>query len=437
MSQICITVFFSFSISSTTAIRKKLPSHPVVLVPGFGGSQMKAKLTGKPHTVHYWCARKTDDFFDLWLNLELFLPTVIDCWVDNMRLVFNTTTNKTSNMPGVVTQIPGFRNTNTVEWLDTSKASEGRYFTDIVEALLPHGYRRGENIVGAPYDWRLAPNELDEYYSNLTEMIEETYRCCNHKKVIIIAHSMGNPLMLYFYNNIVKQEWKDKFIHSHISISGAWGGSLQIVRLLASGYNMNYYRILLPPSSLREMQRSFTSSTFLFPSYNVWSEDEVLATVDDKNYTLKNVEDFFGDINYEIGWSQYLNTARLLGNFQAPNVEMHCIYGYGIDTPESFNWSKRWFPDYQPHTNYGDGDGTVNRRSLEACRKWIGKNGGKKVSLYPIKNGEHVDILADDQRAKRHLPNDDFAGEYHCTTYLRRSRLSLSGRNQGYLWLAS
>lgn len=38
---------------------------------------------------------------------------------------------------------------------------------------------------------------------------------------------------------------------------------------------MNQYRILLPPSSLREMQRSFTSSTFLFPSYNVWSKDEV------------------------------------------------------------------------------------------------------------------------------------------------------------------
>lgn len=38
---------------------------------------------------------------------------------------------------------------------------------------------------------------------------------------------------------------------------------------------MNHYRILLPPSSLREMQRSFTSSTFLFPSYNVWNDDEV------------------------------------------------------------------------------------------------------------------------------------------------------------------
>lgn len=73
--------------------------------------------------------------------------------------MYNRTTNKTSSMPGVLIDVPGFQNTSTMEWLDTSKASEGRYFTDIVEALLPLGYRRGENIVGAPYDWRQAPSK--------------------------------------------------------------------------------------------------------------------------------------------------------------------------------------------------------------------------------------------------------------------------------------
>lgn len=157
---------------------------------------------------------------------------------------------------------------------------------------------------------------------------------------------------------------------------------------------MNHYRILLPPSTLREMQRSFTSSAFLFPSYNVWNKQEVLATVGDKNYTLENVEEFFNEIDYKVGWYQYQNTANLLGDLQAPNVEVHCLYGYGIDTPETFEWSKTWFPNYQPKTNYGDGDGTVNRRSLEACGKWQHKNGNKKVLLYPLKNVEHTDILA-------------------------------------------
>lgn len=48
-----------------------------------------------------------------------------------------------------------------------------------------------------------------------------------------------------------------------------------------SGYNMDHYRIILPPSRIRIMQRSFTSSAFLFPSYNLWNETEV------SNYTVE------------------------------------------------------------------------------------------------------------------------------------------------------
>lgn len=54
-------------------------------VPGDGGSQIEAKLVGKPAVVHYVCQKATADYFDMWLNLELFLPYVIDCWVDNMK----------------------------------------------------------------------------------------------------------------------------------------------------------------------------------------------------------------------------------------------------------------------------------------------------------------------------------------------------------------
>uniref|UniRef100_A0A1I7X231 Glycerophosphocholine acyltransferase 1 n=1 Tax=Heterorhabditis bacteriophora TaxID=37862 RepID=A0A1I7X231_HETBA len=112
-----------------------------LLVPGDGGSQLEANLTGKPSVVHYVCSKYTSDYFDLWLNLELFAPLVIDCWVDNMMLVYNATTGNSTNMPGVDIRVPGF------------------------------------------------------------------------------------------------------------------GGTSSIVKLFASGYNMNYYRVVLPPSKLRAMQR--------------------------------------------------------------------------------------------------------------------------------------------------------------------------------------
>lgn len=49
-------------------------------VPGDGGSRIDAKLN-KPEVVHYICDKKTDKYDNIWLNLELLVPLVIDCLV--------------------------------------------------------------------------------------------------------------------------------------------------------------------------------------------------------------------------------------------------------------------------------------------------------------------------------------------------------------------
>ena len=90
--------------------------------------------------------------------MELLVPIVIDCWVDNMKLVYDNTTRTTSNNPGVQTRVPGFGNSTTVEWIDPSKASPGNYFATIAEAISSLGYQRDFSLRGAPYDFRKAPS---------------------------------------------------------------------------------------------------------------------------------------------------------------------------------------------------------------------------------------------------------------------------------------
>ena len=92
--------------------------------------------------------------------MELLVPIVIDCWVDNMKLVYDNSTRKTSNIPGVEIRIPEFGNSTSVEWIDPSKASAGNYFATIAENIVKFGYERNVSLRGAPYDFRKAPSKF-------------------------------------------------------------------------------------------------------------------------------------------------------------------------------------------------------------------------------------------------------------------------------------
>jgi len=60
------------------------------------------------------------------------------------------------------------------------------------------------------------------------------------------------------------------------------------------------------------------------------------------------------------------------------------------------------FPTSTPVLTKGDGDGTVNARSLLACTKWgQGRNGGKAFhhKVFPGKDHAQVSVLDDRIRA--------------------------------------
>lgn len=89
------------------------------------------------------------------------MPLIIECWIDNVKLIYNTTTRKTENMPGVQLRISGFGRSEAVEWLDPSftKSLAGAYFKDIANALIAKGYERNITLRGAPYDFRKGPSK--------------------------------------------------------------------------------------------------------------------------------------------------------------------------------------------------------------------------------------------------------------------------------------
>lgn len=220
--------------------------------------------------------------------------------------------------------------------------------------------------------------------------MEDTYTLNNNEKAIIICHSLGCPNMLYFFN-LQSQEWKDKYIKSMVSLAGPWGGSVKALKAFASGDNFGV--VVVRALTIRQDERTYPSLAYLLPSDRFWSNDEVLLQSSTRNYTVSDYKDFFQDMNYMTGYEMWLDVKNLIYNLTAPNIEIHCLHGVGIDTIHNLIYNKA-FPDSQPRIFYGDGDGTVNARSLKGCLRWQGQQ-YQGVYYKNFTNVDHMLIMSD------------------------------------------
>ncbi|XP_072937181.1 lysosomal phospholipase A and acyltransferase-like [Epargyreus clarus] len=369
---------------------------PVIFIPGDGGSQLEAKLN-KSSVVHYICAKTSNEFFNIWLNLELLVPFVIDCWVDNLRLEYDNVTRTTKAPVGVDIRVPGWGNSEPVEWLDPSHESSGAYFNTIADALAKIGYIRNVSLRGAPYDFRKAPNENEEFFVKLKVLVEETYTMNNKTAVTLVVHSMGGSMALHFLR-LQTQSWKDQYIRRMISLSTPWGGAMKALKVFAIGDDLG--SMMLSESTLRTQQITCPSLAWLIPSPLFWKPSEVLVQTDKYNYTISDLQKLFTDMEVPNAWEMRKDTEKYTQDFSPPGVELHCLYGYNISTVEKLVYKPGTWLDGYPTLAAGDGDGTVNARSLAACERWAKRRAratlnGKPVKALALPNAEHLKILHD------------------------------------------
>ena len=367
-------------------------SAPVILIPGFGGSQLREKLN-KPHVRNNWCEKQTKDYVPLWLVLTSFIPKAVQCFTDNFQLFYNIVTHTTSNNLGVDIIAPGFGDTSGIEFLDSPSATRFLttfpYFNHIVESLVNVGYKRGESVRGAPYDFRKSPRELGEYYDNLKQLIEETHDLNEDIPVMLVTHSMGGLVTQYFLNHQTKA-WKTKYIHSLVTLGAPWGGAVKSMRAIASGENFDVKQI--DALSLRESLQSFPSTAFMMPSKQYWDKDEILVETSERNYTVADYEKFFYDQGLFTSYQMRQDEEEIFYNLKAPEVTVHCLHGIGVETIDSLRYPVGGFPDVYPGIVYGDGDGTVNLRSLKGCLRWKNKQ-YHTVHHKMFHNLEHITTL--------------------------------------------
>lgn len=199
-------------------------------------------------------------------------------------------------------------------------------------------------------------------------------------------------MSLYFLSKFVSAEWKSSRIKQYVTLSGAFGGAVTPLLGIISGDTEGIFTA--SALTLREAQRSFPSQYLLlpFPS-QLWNESDILVVQPKRSYTVNDFEALFSDVGDSDGYRIWKGVQGLISDFPSPNITTYCFYGTNRKTREQLVYSEGTFPDKQPSYNYGDGDGTVNIRSLELCKKWTGT--AMKLTTKQFPGVSHFDMVQD------------------------------------------
>ncbi|CAO2206454.1 unnamed protein product [Urochloa humidicola] len=343
--------------------------HPVVLLPGNTCSQLEGRLTGSYHPPSPKCGAAAEGsigrWFRLWRNATAMQdPDLAPCLADQLRLVYDPAARDFRDVPGVETRVLGFGSTR--GFLADTPANRDLCLGRLVEALERAGYRDGETLFGAPYDFRQAPaapgqpcRAFSRFTRRLKALVERASRKNGGKPVVVVSHSQGGYFALEFLNRS-PLPWRRRYVKHYVMASTGPGGFLSSMARLATD----------PSTAL-----SFPSVLTVLPSPAVFGPGEPLVVTRGRNYTARDMPEFLAAVGAP-PLAAALYEARALPvklGFRAPVVPTTCVNGVGVPTMRELVYWDGNFTE-APEVVYGDGDGLILLVSTLALDTVIGED---------------------------------------------------------------
>ncbi|OEL31749.1 Lecithin-cholesterol acyltransferase-like 1 [Dichanthelium oligosanthes] len=381
--------------------------HPIFLVPGVSCSDLEARLTEayRPSVPHCG-AMKGKGWFGLWKNnSELLAHDYVQCFQEQMSLVYDPAVNDYRNLPGVETRVPNFGSTRAFSHKNPVKPEW--CLGKLRVALEKLGYRDGDTMFGAPYDIRYAPpvpgqtsEVYSRYFKEFMALIEIASKK-KQKKVVIFGHSFGGMVAFEFVRN-TPLAWRQRYIKHLVLVAPTLSnGFMEPVKNFAAGTDILFVPTTTPLST-RSMWRSFESAIVNFPSPALFGHKPLVITKQ-RNYSAYDMEHFLTAVGFSEGIEPFRKRAiPKMMNFKAPMVPMTYINGVGNKTPLQLVFWENDF-DASPEAVYGDGDGKINLNSVLAFDKEMCQQPGQKNQFKSIKidKAQHSTIVTDDFALQR------------------------------------
>ncbi|CAL5017855.1 unnamed protein product [Urochloa decumbens] len=402
-----VTLFF---VGAPSLLAQDVASglNPVVLVPGNTCGQLDAQVTDeyKPQAPGCGIPKQGRGWFRLWENFTALQedPSLLPCYADQLRLVYDPVAGDYRNVPGVKTRVVSFGTTRSFRFNDPARKNvcmEG-----LVEALEGVGYIEGSNLFGAPYDFRYAPaapglssEVFSDFSSSFRLLVERASEMNGNKPVILVTHSMGGLFTMVFLDRS-PLAWRRRYVKHLVMLCLGVGGSPLNMWPLA-------LETLSPPSLpgtvLTYGNRSFASMFSLLPSPKVYGDTPLVIT-QAKNYSADNMAEYLVAVGLSEEQVALYRTRALpvTLNLRAPLVPMTSINGIGVPTIDRLVFWDGNFTAAKPELVNGDGDGQINLQTVLALERLIGDDPDQpyfKSILIP--NTTHKGMISDEFAVKR------------------------------------
>ena len=369
------------------------------LIVGLAGSGLEAKLVNAQEP--FWGCSTNSDWFRVWMAVGSLLPGYVDCMFYNLGLHYDAASKTYRNNPGVTIREIDFGGLAGIDYMDYSWDGKGMnltaYYAPLIADLVAAGYVPGRDLRGAPYDWR-QPFNANNMFERMKSLIETMHRDAGNRPVNIVAHSFGNIQTAMFLNQVVDQDWKDKYIDNFISVAGPWSGAPQALKATVSGDNFGFalpgYSSLIDPLKVRKVARNAGGVVILVPEPEFW-KGEVLVQTPHKNYTVNMISQLFKDMGAPETDTIYHSVDRTIEDITAPNVPLHCIYGINQHTEIAYRYTQGF--DQQPEIFYTQyGDGVVPGISLVRCSQFAVQQ-TQPVETIEFDLLDHMNVLTDEE----------------------------------------
>mmetsp|Transcript_1879 Transcript_1879/g.2953 ORF Transcript_1879/g.2953 Transcript_1879/m.2953 type:complete len:727 (-) Transcript_1879:341-2521(-) len=419
---------------------------PILLIPGFASSRLRAyTFTDCPGNVLDFTLNS-----DVWLDVGMVLAAK-SCFIHCMGL--NPEDQSDPENPRCRVRPD--------QGLDAiSELSPGRLtgplsavWKYLINMLLEMGFIPDQTLLVAPYDFRLAPFQLEErdgFFTKMKEQIENAVRADERrfrkkhpgtksrlvqKGLMVIGHSMGNPIFRYFEAWIKYtmgegpgKEWLRQNVNTYIAVGAPLLGAQFAVQAAVSGLT---FGLPISEYDAREMGIGFSSYGMVLPVdpsridkrhrllNNGYTKYPVpVSSVKYPNGSIEQYgasEDIWGASLWQHlqefdSWSKYVElyiknlyesdpVMDFMDSWKRPDVQnVYCVYGVNRKTPVSFQFSfpdngyehdwdtvmtiyeegKRVYADdgspvevKEPQSHSKSGDGTVSYFSLSWCHTWM------------------------------------------------------------------